>query len=180
MIELKVEPVEVLKRIAHNVATRTEDAFYYVYPKQMVIANKVEDINVSYCVTNEIETITVQNLGGAIVANKGDVGIAIFKKEGFEVGKNMLLKVKEILSEYVPNLEIQNNDLIAEGKYKLASFASTDIGDRVVYTAIHISYNPDVDVIKAICKKPMIKVPKGLIDYSISPNSILNKYKEKL
>ena len=43
----------------------------------------------------------------------------------------------------------------------------------VVYTAIHISIGMDLDLIKAICTKPMVKTPKGLQDYGITQDEII-------
>jgi hypothetical protein len=40
------------------------------------------------------------------------------------------------------------------------------------FTGVAIGINTNLDHIKAICKKPMVKVPKGLSDYGITTEEV--------
>ena len=70
------------------------------------------------------------------------------------------LKSKGLNAEYV------SNDIVVDG-YKVCGMAITRYG-RIDYTAGFIGINTNLDNIKAICKKPMVKVPKGLSEYGIT------------
>ena len=63
------------------------------------------------------------------------------------------------------------NDVLVDG-YKVGSYMSQNI-NGVVYTATHISIGMDLDLIKAICVKPMVKTPKGLKDYGFTQEEII-------
>ena len=68
------------------------------------------------------------------------------------------------------NAEFKDNDILVDG-YKVCGMAITRYG-RIDYTAGFIDINTNVDHIKAICRKPMKKVPKGLSEYGITTEEI--------
>ena len=64
-------------------------------------------------------------------------------------------------------------DFIVDGKYKVASCSSINAGDNFIYTGFHFSVNVNLEHIKNICQKPMVKIPKGLSDYGVTSNQIV-------
>ena len=126
-------------------------------------------VNLSYC-----EDITY---------GKDEDYKRIMKEEGWYVGEKLLEAIRDKLKEKIPNLVIDSNDLLVDGKYKMISYASINANNRLVYTCVHISFAPDIEAIQNICVKPMNKIPKGLIDYGITHEEIINivrDYVEKL
>lgn len=109
--------------------------------------------------------------GGTIVNFKDDICIANFKKNYFTYGEEMLSLLEDYLRSKGLNASINCNDLIVDGKYKVASYASTNI-DGIIYTAIHISMSVDLEIINLFCSKPTNKIPKGLNDYDITTKEI--------
>lgn len=109
--------------------------------------------------------------GGTIVNFKNDICIANFKKNYFTYGQEILALLRDYLRERGVNVQVDGNDLIADGKYKVASYASTNL-DGIVYTAVHISMSVDLEPIKYHCIKPMTKIPKGLGEYKISTKEL--------
>ena len=172
MIKFNAEDVE---KETIRVLTNKIDNYvaYCIHETDWVWTSKNSQINQDYCVANNVGMSFSFNMGGTIVASKGDVDIALFKTDGWKIGENALLHLKENLQRIIPNIDISGNDLLIDGKYKVASYASINAGDNLIYTVLHISINPNVDLIANICTKPMIKIPRGLSEYGVSNMDIV-------
>ena len=70
-----------------------------------------------------------------------------------------------------------SSDLLADGK-KVASWARATLITGWVQTVAHFSVNVDVDLIRQICTKPMVKVPGALSDYGITAEMIWDDIKD--
>lgn len=172
MREIKTN--EIQSELLNLTRTQTEDVIYCVYDNPVVFRSLSNDVNIDYCMQNNITVIDTGNMGGTIVANAGDMGVAILKKEGWTIGADTLNYLCEKLKDRIPNLRVDGNDLIGEENFKLTSYASFNVGNRVIYTIIAISFNPNIEHISNICSKPMNKIPKGLSDYGITREEIVD------
>ena len=47
-------------------------------------------------------------------------------------------------------------------------------GYQWTYELVQISINQDLEVIKNVCLKPMVKVPKGLGEYGVTTEEIID------
>ena len=110
------------------------------------------------------------NNGGTILANKGDVLIGHF----YYPDNGWYLKFAEHLVNWLKdkglNADFVSNDVVVDG-YKVCGLCVTRYG-RIDYTGGIISMNVNLDHIKAICRKPMVKVPKGLSEYGITTEEV--------
>lgn len=71
------------------------------------------------------------------------------------------------------NAENTGNDVTVDG-YKVAGYAESRLANTDYFQyGIHISMHVDVDEIKRICRKPMVKIPKGLADYGLTRAEVL-------
>ena len=61
--------------------------------------------------------------------------------------------------------------MLVDGIYKVASYSSRRFGD-LLFSAFHISYEVNLDLIMKICTKPMEKTPKGLNEYEITEQEL--------
>lgn len=172
MRKVLVEDIE--KELTSLIQNKTEDSIYCVHVNPLVFKSKHGLINEECCYKNNIPICNSFNMGGIIVANSGDMDIAIIKQEGWNVGRELLVWLKEKLKNKIPDISIDKNDIIADGKYKLISYASINANNRLIYTCIHVSFNPDINLIENICVKPMSKIPKGLTSYKITIEEIKN------
>lgn len=133
------------------------------------------DYNEEYCIENNIPIFKVGRTGGTIVSNTGDFDFVFVMNSSAKQWK----KHKPILLEQIANLArekghfatIEKNDLLING-YKTASFSYREVPGGV-YVAMHISMSVDIALIMSICKKQMVKVPKGLNDFDIYEEDIL-------
>lgn len=168
----KVNVTEITNELNKHISNKIEEAIYCVHSQPLVFISNSHEVNKDEITKNNVLVCNSQNFGGTIVAFEEDIDIAIFKYNGWDVGKNFLSKIKDKLSSFIENITIDNNDLLAEGKYKVISYASINTGNKLIYTCVHISLNPNVELIDKICSKPMVKIPKGLKDYGLTTSML--------
>lgn len=171
MIELNntTQFMQVLPSIMKN-----GGAIYHRATSPLVHLGLEEDINEDYCKENNIPIFRVQRTGGAIVSNVGDFDFVVVNNH---TNTNQLpplfSKLIQVLNSKGIRFSIENNDLLCDG-YKVASYAYRGLPNNLIYTAMHISMSVNMDLIKNICKKEMVKIPKGLNDFGIYEEDILN------
>ena len=132
---------------------------------------------------NSIEDITAyktHNFGGTIVNFAGDICVGNYQLNYYNFGSNFMKNFADFLKGKQLNASVVGNDILIDGLYKVASYMSQNI-KGVIYTAIHISINMDLDLIKKVCVKEINKIPKGLSEYGITTEQVVDwvsRYKE--
>lgn len=146
-------------------------AIYHRANHPLVHLGLDNDIDRNYCEANNIPIFEVKRIGGAIVSNVGDFDFVIVNKNTNRDAPPILLqKLFHLINQHKLNVKWDKNDLLIED-YKVASYSYRNIPSGI-YTAIHISMSVDMELIKNICKKPMIKTPKGLNDFGITNEEV--------
>ena len=143
---------------------------YVVVDRPVAIVHRKTQVDEEVCKELGYEIVESYNNAGTIVSNAGDVLIGHFYHPDNGWYDRLInyfidwLKAKGLNAEYV------SNDIVVDG-YKVCGMCVTRYG-RIDYTGGIISMNVNLDHIKAICKKPMKKVPKGLSDYGITTEEV--------
>lgn len=174
----RVEVKDIEKELMKLIIPRNEDCIYCIHEKPLVFKSKEGVINEDYCKENGLEVCNSFNMGGIIVANTGDINMAIMKDEGWSVGDDLLKQLAIWLYGRGINASVHNNDLLIDNTYKVISYASVNANNRLIYTCFHISINPNIDHITNVCMKPMVKIPKGLNDFGITADEVINLLNE--
>lgn len=134
------------------------------------------DCDLDYCREHNIPAYLMDRGGGTIVCSAGNIGITAITptKNGWQCGKFSKAFVK-YLKGLGLNVETNRNDILVDG-FKVASSVEISIGDGInrVYSTYQISINQDIDAIRHICKKEMVKIPKGLGDYGITTEQVFS------
>lgn len=136
-----------------------------------------KDCDVDYCVNNNIPVYDRKGAGGTIVHAKGNIGVDYIYSHD-KVRTFVSLDLLEDLAEYLKtkglSVALTNNDILVDG-YKVASCAEDNLPPdfRWCHSAVQISINQNLELIEKVCLKPMAKVPKGLGDYSITTDEML-------
>jgi lipoate-protein ligase A len=133
-----------------------------------------EKPNFEYCLQNNIPCVDIGRRGGAFVINKGDIG-AGYIQEGLDntFGWNLTKKFVEFLREKGFNAEEKNNDVLIDG-YKVFGRASHFYKEEnCIFITCHFTMSVDLDLINKVCTKPMNKIPKGLNDFGIGREEII-------
>lgn len=130
--------------------------------------------NFEYCEQNNIACVNIGRRGGTFVVNKGDIGFGYITK-GIDntVGELIYNKFAEYLTNKNLDVEKKGNDILVNG-YKVFGWASNYYQEYdAIYITAHFTLSVDIDLINNVCTKPMNKVPKGLNDFGISQEEIL-------
>ena len=114
--------------------------------------------------------------GGIIVVEPGDIDIAHFGDNGNKFRFELIEYLKDWLCSKGLNAEIDKNDILVDG-YKICGTGIKQY-QEIDYSTIHIGINTNLENIKLICKKPMKKIPKGLIEYGINSSEVIEKVLE--
>ena len=136
-----------------------------------------KDCDVDYCINNHIPVYDRKSAGGTIVHAKGNIGVDyIYSHDKISsfVSLDLLNDLADYLKSKGLSVELKNNDILVDG-YKVASCAEDNLPPdfRWCNSAVQISINQNMDLIQKVCLKPMAKVPKGLGDYGITSDEML-------
>lgn len=139
-----------------------------------------DPINEDYCKENALPILKTHKFGGTIVDFKDDLCIGNYtsNKEA-TFGNDCMIILRDYLLSKGLNANIIKNDCVIDNEFKVGSWGSFII-NNCLYTYVHITINMDIELLKNICLKEMIKVPKALNDYGISFNDIKDLYNSKL
>lgn len=161
-----------------DVISNRKQCFVYGIPdNNYVFPGTNNIIDEEFCTSRDVKLLPIPNQGGVIVLSKGDVEIGIFKDNGWDICLNYMTELCKRLKQKIPNIEVDGNDLVIDGKYKCVGSSSRNLGDAknpYIYTAIHISLSVDMELIQHICKKEMVKIPKGLSEYGITTDEVVD------
>lgn len=174
--ELRLETFEYT--IGDAIRNKQECVLYSLIPANIVYAGK-GTIDYDYCRSHNYIVYPSVDFGKGLVATKGDIVIVAITKDGWTEHLKIANVVIQYLKQRGINVSLKSNDIMIDDKYKVASYSSINIGDNVIYTGFQVTFNPNVEDIEAICKRPLTKIPKGLKDYGIVSQDLLNRILEE-
>lgn len=166
----RVKQTNTVREIKRNIETGRHTVFFVPVETPVVFVYKERQVDADTCKAMGYDVYEAYYNGGTIIGNKGDMAFAHFAdiengwRDKFVAHFVDWLKAKGLNAEYV------KNDVLVDG-YKVCGLCTTRYG-RIDYSAGFISMNVNLDHIKAICKKPMEKVPKGLSEYGITTEEV--------
>lgn len=143
---------------------------YVVIESPVAIVHRATQVDEAVCKELGYEIVESYNNGGTILANKGDIIFSHLDKPEnewlfcFADYFVNWLKCKGLNAEYV------NNDILVDG-YKVCGLCITRYG-RIDFSSAYIGIHTNLDHIKTICRKPMVKVPKGLSEWGITTEEV--------
>lgn len=143
---------------------------YCVHDSKSVLFTEGNSIDEALCTEMGYRLMATKHTGGLVVVGEGDVSVIHFG----EIGNDWMHRFANYLIERYKdrglNATFDGNDVLIDG-YKISGLSATPYG-HIQYSTIHIGINTNLDHIKAICKKPMKKIPKGLSDYGITTEEV--------
>lgn len=167
---LKVTQTEWLGEATKYIQGGLHRIAYVVVDSPVAIVHRKSQVDKSVCKELGYEIVESYNNAGTIVSNAGDVLIGHFAEPGNGWYDRFISHFIEWLRNKGLNAEYVSNDIVVDG-FKVCGMCVTRYG-RIDYTGGIISVNVNLDHIKAICRKPMQKVPKGLSDYGITTEEV--------
>lgn len=164
---------EVLEELRDGLQKQTK-CVIVEYTENQVNYGFDEPPNFEYCRQNNIACVDIGRRGGAFVVNKGDIGFGYITK-GIDnsVGEMIYNGFIKYLQDKGLNVTSNSNDILIDG-YKVFGWASNYYKEYdAIYITAHFTLSIDIELIKNVCTKPMVKVPKGLNDFGISQEDII-------
>ena len=167
---LKIKQTDWINEATRFIENGLHRIGYVVTEKPVAIVHRETQVDEDVCDMLGYEIVESFNNAGTIVSNAGDILIGHMAEpdngwyDGFIEYFITWLRGKGLNAEFV------SNDILVDG-YKVCGMCVTRYG-RIDYTGGIISMNVNLDHIKAICKKPMNKVPKGLSEYGITTEEV--------
>ena len=143
---------------------------YVVVDSPVAIVHRKYQVDEALCKEMGYDVVESYNNAGTIISNAGDVLIGHFAQPDNGWYDRFISHFIEWLINKGLNAVYESNDILVDG-YKVCGMCITRYG-RIDYTGGIISMNVNLEHIKAICRKPMKKVPKGLSDYGITTEEV--------
>ena len=167
---MKLKQTEWIDEAKRHIAWGLHKIFYTTVDAPVTLVHKKIQVDEDVCAKLGYDIYEGLYNGGTLVANKGDMVFAHF----YSVDNGWRDRIAEHIAAWLKgkglNAECVGNDVLVDG-YKACGTCITRYG-RIDYTTIFMSVNTNIDHIKAICKKPMVKVPKGLSEYGITSEEV--------
>lgn len=171
MIEVKkVTQKEWLPEATSYIKGGLHRIAYVVVDTPVAIVHRKSQVDEETCTALGYEIIESYNNAGTIVSNAGDVLIGHFYQPENGWHDRFIAYFINWLRNKGLNAEYVSNDILVDG-FKVCGMCITRYG-RIDYTGGIISMNVNLDHIKAICKKTMKKIPKGLAEYGITTEEV--------
>lgn len=124
-----------------------------------------------------LPTYHTHDKGGIIVCFNDDISFGVVSSIDSNVGKRFMLNLQQYLGRR-GKVIITGNDLLYNGK-KVASYSILNKDGKYIST-FHISVDMNNGLVKAICTKPVWKVPGGLKHFGFTRQELLDKTLEFL
>lgn len=176
MEALKVTQKEWLGEATKYIQGGLHRIAYVVVDSPVAIVHRKTQVDEELCGTLGYDIVESYNNAGTIISNEGDVLIGHFAQPDNGWYDRFIAYFVDWLKGKGLNAEYKDNDILVDG-YKVCGMCVTRYG-RIDYTGGIISVNVNLDHIKTICKKPMVKVPKGLSEYGITSAEVEKMFLE--
>ena len=162
----KLTQAEWLSEVSKYIRGGLHRIVYGTVEWPVAIVYRKTQVDETLCTKLGYEIVESYNNGGTIISNVGDFLIAHFAEIENNWYSHFISYFLTWLKARGLKASILNNDIVVDG-YKVCGTCITRYG-CIDYTGIAISMNVNLDHIKAICKKPMVKIPKGLCDFGVT------------
>lgn len=172
----RINEKEWLPLVTRYIQGGLHGVLYGVLDSKFAIVHREYQVDKETCEELGYEIVESFNNGGTIVADNGDILIGHFAEPNNGWYDRFIEYFLDWLKAKGLNAKFENNDILVDG-YKVCGMCITRYG-RIDYTGGIISMNVNLDHIKAICKKPMVKVPKGLSEYGITTEEVETMFLE--
>lgn len=173
---MKVTEDNVLIELEKSIKSGLHRILYMVVNSPMTFVYNERQVDEEDCNNIGYGVYEAYYNGGTIVGNKGDIAFAYFDRIDSGWMNRFVVYFVDWLKAKGLNAVYESNDVLVDG-YKVCGVCVTRYG-RIDYTAGFISVNANLDHIKAICRKPMKKVPKGLSEYGIITEEVEEMFLE--
>lgn len=146
--------------------------------KNNVIYGEQNDFDFEYCKENGIPTYEMLISEDCIVLNKGSAMWFEMKpnsaKDFYYTDVDFMVKFVDYLKEKGLNAVQENNYILVDDYVVAVGFGINLKPDyRRIFSGVQVCWKCDVELINKICTKTLPKTPKGLYEYGITQEEII-------
>lgn len=170
METIKPTQAEWLNEVKKHIEGGIHKIGYVVIERPVAIVHKAYQVDAEICKELGYDIAESYNNGGTILANGGDIIVSHLDAPENGWLDRFVAYFLEWLKGKGLNAEFADNDILIDG-YKVCGTCITRYG-RIDFSSAILAVNTNLDHIKAICRKPMKKVPKGLSKYGITTEEV--------
>lgn len=167
---IKPSQAEWIPEVVKHIKGGIHKIGYVVIESPVAIVHKAYQVDEDVCNKLGYEVVESFNNGGTILANPGDIIFSHLYTPDNGWLKRFAVYFLTWLRNKGLNAVYEDNDILVDG-YKVCGMCITPYG-RIDFSSAIVGVNTNLEHIKAICKKPMKKVPKGLGEYGITSAEI--------
>ena len=158
-----------------NIHHQREGLLIYRPDEMCVLISSSDPMDKEFLEANGIKTVRLGNAGGCIVAFPENIEVGHFSKDIDNTFlERLTYEVMAFLKDRGLDVTRNNNDVLIDNTYKVFSTSKATYDKAILFGAIHVSINCDAELIDQICTKPMKKIPKGLSEYGITSDEMLD------
>lgn len=145
-----------------------ESALIYSGNEAVVSTGQLATLDLKECARRGLYVGKWEYLAGTIVVMPGDLSICITTWGDCELAPQIVDLAAAWLSARGINITRDENDVLADGK-KVVSWARARTLQGWCQSVVHFSIGAmDLELVQAICTKPMTKIPGSLGEYGIT------------
>ena len=167
---IKLTNAEWMEKVSYYISSGAHCIAYGIQDSPVVLTHRKTQVDEEVCKELGYAVYEAFNNGGTILTEEGDVELGHWYSPENGWRDRFVSYFVDWLKSKDLNAVYEDNDVLVDG-YKVCGTCITRYG-RIDYTGIHIGINTNLDHIKAICRKPMQKVPKGLSEYGITSEEV--------
>ena len=170
MKPIKLTNAQWIDTVKGYIQAGTHCIAYGIQDSHVALTHRKTQVDADTCEKLGYAVYESFNNGGTILTEPGDVELGHWGALDNNWRDRFIAYFIGWLRDRGLGAVYEDNDVLVDG-YKVCGVCITRYG-RIDYTGIHIGINTNLDHIKAICKKPMVKVPKGLSEYGITTEEV--------
>jgi len=167
---IKPTQAEWMPEVVRHIQGGIHKIGYVVIESPVAIVHRKTQVDKEVCNELGYEIVESYNNGGTILANRGDIIFSHLDAPDNGWLNRFVKYFIDWLKAKGLNATKGNNDILVDG-YKVCGLCITRYG-RIDFSSAAIGINTKLEHIKAICRKPMKKVPKGLSEYGITTEEV--------
>ena len=167
---IKLKNSEWLEKVDNYIKNGSHCIAYGIQDTSVVLTHRKTQVDENVCAKLGYDVYESFNNGGIILTEAGDVELGHWYVPENGWRDRFVAYFVSWLKDKGLNAVYADNDVLVDD-YKVCGTCITRYGS-IDYTGIHIGINTNLDHIKAICRKPMVKVPKGLSEYGITTEEV--------
>ena len=172
----KIIQADFIREVEGFIKCGTHGIIYGIADSPYTQVHRKTQVDEGVCDGLGYDIIELYHNGGTLVLNQGDFVTGHFGEPENDWHDRFMTHLVDWLKAKGLNAELVGNDVLVDG-YKVSAYCVTRYG-RIDYTGVFIGINTHLDDIKAICRKPMKKVPKGLSEYGITSEEVEKMFLE--